>query len=83
MSKGGSSLIMILEAKLRGSHKILVDLFNQERGKYRDNWAGNWCDCWNCHKPFAYGGNWNDLEPTDPCPYCATKNYLNNQGESK
>lgn len=80
MAKGGSSLIMQLEGKLRGANKILKDLFQQERGKYRENWAGSWSDCWNCHKPFAHGGNWNDLESTDACPYCAAKNYIQKEG---
>jgi len=35
----------------------------------RNAWAGMWMKC-DCGKLWAYGGNWNQCEPTDKCPAC-------------
>ena len=37
------------------------------------SWAGMWSKC-ECGRAWAFGGNWNECQPTDSCPMCvATK----------
>lgn len=72
MARGGSSAILNLETKLKAFSKALTNLVAQETGR-RENWAGKWDDCLNCHKPFA---DWSSPGKSGFCPFCEAKQTL-------
>lgn len=60
--------------------EALENLLRQVYGQTH-SWAGMWTKC-ACSNMWAFGGNWNECEPTDSCPMCVATKVLS-QGESK
>lgn len=75
-AKGGSSAILILEAKVRMLRNSLENLVEQIKAKETNVATSFWKACINCHKPFATDKV--SHEPKFPgfCPLCDSKQLL-------
>lgn len=61
------------------------DVVMQHHGK-TNAWAGMWVICPQCDTHYAYGGNWNDIDPTfkpepEVCPACRLRSVLTAGGK--
>ena len=60
-----------------------VKLVRIQQHGIKNNWAGQWINCVKCNLHWAFGWNWNDLKPDEPCPLCRLNEALEHEAHSE